>query len=173
MSSIERKEIPIIDTNRFNRWKFLFKAYLGEKKCSSVLTKEIPTTNQVTLVRLTDRDNNETEASRKYRRLVNKKKSDWKTVDEQAYGYLVRACEPNASAMEVILREEMNGVYTSTILEELEKTFSQAEMTGVIQAKLALFHSTEIGPKRVGRKFRQQTPGVEKRAARPRAQTRG
>jgi hypothetical protein len=78
---------------------------------------------------------------------------DWNTLDRKAYGYLVRACKANASAMEVILREELADAKSKDILAALEERFSQADMVGVIQAKLAAFHSTDIDPKERAENF--------------------
>ena len=146
-SKDDNKGLPIITPTRFGRWKFLFKAYLAERKCIKALEQPRPSIDENVFVNLLDEDGDETEESRAYLRIIRVRGRKWDRLDRQAYGYLVRACEPNASAMEVILREELDGALASDILEQLETRFSQADMTGVVQAKLAAFHSTEIDPK--------------------------
>ena len=141
------KHIPVITPTRFGEWKFLFKAYLNEKECIDALTKDKPELDARTYGSLLHRDGSDSHASREYARKIKRRLKDWNGLDRKAYGYLVRACKANASAMEVILREELADAKSKDILAALEERFSQAEMVGVIQAKLAASQGT-------GRKFR-------------------
>ena len=100
-------------------------------------------------MRLLNEEGEETEASKAYAKKMSKRLKDWQTLDRKVYGYLVRACEANASAMEVIMREKLEEAISKDILKPLEERFRQADMVGVIQAMLAAFHSTDINPENI------------------------
>ena len=136
---------PTIETQRFGRWRFLFKAYLDQKRCAEGLSRR-PAIDEEKLSRLLRRDGSETLDSEAYREVVRKKLKCWKGKDRQAYGYLVKACELDPSAMEVVLREELEDASARTVMACLEERFNQGGVIGVVQAKLAAFFTLEIGP---------------------------
>jgi transposase-like protein len=72
---------------------------------------------------------------------VKKRVRNWKVKDRQAYGYLVKACESDPSAMEVLLKEDLENASARTLLAELKERFNQEDMIGVVQAKLSAFNS--------------------------------
>ena len=124
----------------------MFKAYCEEKKCGDALTARLPKLSAKKLESLQE-NGAETKASRRYRKRVREAQIAWKLMDRQAYGLLVRACEANATAMEVLLKKGNENLTTVELLEALEQRFTHREDVGVIQAKLAAFNSMEIGPK--------------------------
>ena len=63
-SKDDNKGLPIITPTRFGPWKFLFKAYLGERKCIKAFELNRPEINEMVYVNLLDDNGDETQQSR-------------------------------------------------------------------------------------------------------------
>jgi len=145
MSSVSSSssDVPIIDPSQMTRWRKLFDAFLDTKGCAGGLENK-PTLSQSVLERLQTPDGGETERSQRYRSRVKTRIALWMKANRKAYGYLVRACKENESAMEIILDEANQGLTALELLQALDTRFSLGRIVGVVQAKLAAFNTMEI-----------------------------
>ena len=151
-SAQETTDLRAIDPDQLSRWKKIFRAYLGTKKCEKGLDPKPEL--KVDLLRTLQKSNGaETKKSQAYRDLIKKRVKAWKVKDRKAYGYLVKACETNESAMEVVLDEDNDKLSAKELLEALDNRFYQGEIVGVVQAKLAAFNSMEIDSKETAEDF--------------------
>jgi hypothetical protein len=138
-------DVPVVEPTQMTRWKKLFTAFLDTKNCSKGL-REKPVLSQRVLRQRQGAQGQETERSRQYRAKVTLRAKQWKKKDRKVYGYLVKSCKANESAMEIILDEANERLTARELLVALEARFSRGQIVGVVQAKLAAFNTMEITP---------------------------
>jgi hypothetical protein len=109
--------------------------------------------NEDHLIGLLDENGDETPDSLAYREEAKARVKRWKVKDRKVYGYLVKACEANESAMEIILDEENDEIKAKDLLEALQRRFNQGDIVGVVQAKLSAFNSMNIDSKETAESF--------------------
>jgi len=145
-------DLRALDHTQMSRWKKVFIAYLNTKNCSDGL-KEKPKLKARVYKMLLGEGGTPTAGSKAYKELFRKRLVSWQKKDRKAYGYLVKACESNESAMEVILDEDNADLPAKDLLEALETRFYQGDIVGVVQAKLAAFHTLAIDSKETVERF--------------------
>ena len=143
-NSENRNKVPTLDSNGMSKWKFLLKVHLDSKECGLTMDTKRPIKDRSKFLSLKNAQGKHTKKSVEYAQKVKKRAKAWDAIDRKSYAYVVKACEPNATAMEVVLAEENKSVTTKALVTKLIDRFSKANMVGVVQSKLAAFNTLEI-----------------------------
>ena len=120
----DRSVLKPIDPLQMNTWKFLFQVHLDAKGCGKALSNAKPVASVERLRPLLGRRGAETRASKAYLKRVRKAAKEWRKADKRAYAYLVKACEPNESAMEIVLKDSNSKVTAAQLMEKLADQIS-------------------------------------------------